>query len=94
MSSAASQDQVVVIVKFLSTLRDQVGTGSDTLVVPSGSSLRTICKHLATAYDLTLPGENIIATLNGHGWQQASQGLDTPLRDGDVIHLFPPIAGG
>jgi molybdopterin converting factor small subunit len=94
MCSATSQDGVAVVIKFLSTLRDRVRTGSETLMLPRGSSLRTICKHLATVYDLTVPGDNIIATLNGHGWQQAPQGLDTPLRDGDVIHLFPPIAGG
>jgi molybdopterin converting factor small subunit len=94
MCSTASPDGVTVVIRFLSTLRDQVGIGAETLVLASGSSLRTISKHLATEHNLTVPGPNIIATLNGHGWQQASRGLDTPLRHGDVIHLFPPIAGG
>jgi molybdopterin synthase sulfur carrier subunit len=31
--------------------------------------------------------------VNGRGLH-VLQGLDTPLSDGDIIALFPPIAGG
>lgn len=87
-------EHVRVLVKFLSALRDRIGVASQTLPLSQGSTLRTVSEHLAQQYGLKVPGDDIIATLNGHGWTQIPQGLDTPLVDGDVIHLFPPVAGG
>ncbi len=85
---------ISITIKFLSALRDDVGVGHEALSLPQGSTLRTVAAHLAEKYGLTVPSENVIATLNGRGWQQTAEGLDTLLTDGDVIHLFPPIAGG
>lgn len=87
-------EQIRVSVKFLSGLRDQIGIASQALILPKGSTLRTVSEHLRRHHDLKVPADDIIATLNGHGWTQTAEGLDTPLADGDVIHLFPPVAGG
>jgi molybdopterin converting factor small subunit len=84
----------MVLVKFLSALRDQVGVASQPLILSKGSTLRTVSEHLGRHCGLKVPADDIIATLNGHGWTQTAEGLDTPLADGDVIHLFPPVAGG
>jgi molybdopterin converting factor small subunit len=35
-----------------------------------------------------------MAILNGRGWEQLPLKLRTEIQDGDVICLFPPIAGG
>ena len=101
MDSASAQprggpvtEHVRVLVRFLSVLRDRIGVASQTLSLPQGSTLRTVSEHLAPRYGLEVPADDIIATLNGHGWTQMPQGLDTPLSEGDVIHLFPPVAGG
>jgi len=94
MCSTSATEQVSVLVKFLSVLRDRMGVGAVTVALPRGSTLRAVSSYLAQEYGLRVPGDNVIATLNGHGWQQTAQGLDTRLLDGDVIHIFPPIAGG
>ena len=87
-------EQIRVLVKFLSALRNQVGIASQTLTLSKGSTLRTVSEHLRRHYGLKVPADDIIATLNGHGWTQTVEGLDTPLAEGDIIHLFPPVAGG
>ena len=89
-----STGHVTVVIKFLSALRDRAGVGEERLSLPKGATLRAMAEHLAQRYGLHVPAPDVMATLNGHGWQQAAQGLDTPLQDGDVIHLFPPISGG
>jgi len=89
-----STGELKVVVKFLSALRDRTGVGEETLSLPAGATLRTVAEHLAQRRGLQVPASEIMATLNGRGWSQADQGLDTPLQDGDVIHLFPPISGG
>jgi len=89
-----STGQVTVAIRFLSALRDRAGVGEERLRLPWGATLRTVAEHLAQRHGLQVPAPAIMATLNGRGWSQADQGLDTPLQDGDVIHLFPPVSGG
>jgi MoaD family protein len=89
-----SAGSITVVIRFLSALRDRAGVGEERLSLPKGSTLRAVSEHLAERYGLRVPAPDVMATLNGRGWQQAAQGLDTPLQDGDVIHLFPPITGG
>ncbi len=85
---------VAVRVFFLSALRDLVNGREIELRLPQGATLRTVAEELVARFGLHVPSAQAMATLNGHGWQQTPQGLDTPLSEGDVIHLFPPIAGG
>jgi len=85
---------ITLRVKYLTTMRDRVGVDEDEVVLQQGASLRDLVRYLEQKRGLLLPRADIIATLNGKGWEQASQGLDTPLQTGDIVHLFPPIAGG
>jgi molybdopterin converting factor small subunit len=94
MCRVIASSEVLVTIRFLSALRDRVGMGAETARLPHGSTLRTVSAHLAQHHALQVPANDVIATLNGRGWAQAAQGLDTPVKDGDVIHLFPPLAGG
>jgi len=89
-----SDSTIVVKVKYLAATRDQAGTGEDQVTLPAGASLRDLACYLKERRGLSLPQSDVIATLNGRGWEQAPQGLDTPLQPGDIVHLFPPIAGG
>jgi molybdopterin converting factor small subunit len=45
-------------------------------------------------YAITAPDIGIMAVLNGKGWMQYPQKLQTKIKDGDAILLFPPISGG
>ena len=87
-------ESIAVTVKYLSALRDQAGVGCEVLHLPRGATLRDVSARVAEAHGIGVPSAQTMATLNGRGWAQYSQGLDTPAGDGDVIDVFPPIAGG
>jgi molybdopterin synthase sulfur carrier subunit len=40
------------------------------------------------------PAGALILLLNGQHLSHLPTGLQTPLKDGDVLSIFPPIAGG
>jgi molybdopterin converting factor small subunit len=91
---AARMETIRVRVRFLSALRDRVGTSESVLVLPTGCTLHQVSQRLLEAYGLDAPSAQVMATLNGHGWAQAAQDRATELMDGDVICLFPPVSGG
>jgi molybdopterin converting factor small subunit len=62
--------------------------------LPEGSRLRELASWLAHARGLKLPDPSVMATLNGRGWAQYREGLDTPLAPGDEVALFPVVGGG
>jgi len=53
-----------------------------------------VAEWLNQRYALSLPDPQVMVTLNGRGWEQLPAKLSTEIREGDVICLFPPIAGG
>ena len=81
-------------IKYLVTLRDRTGRREEQVNFPQGSNLRDVAEWLNERYALSLPNPQIMAILNGKGWEQFPQKLSTEIRDGDVICLFPPISGG
>jgi len=40
------------------------------------------------------PADHLIVLVNGRNYICMPDKLDTPLKDGDEVALFPPIAGG
>lgn len=58
------------------------------------ATLQDVADWLNQRYALSLPGPQVMATLNGRGWEQFPSKLSTEIKEGDVICLFPPIAGG
>ena len=40
------------------------------------------------------PADHLIILVNGRNHMCTADKLDTPLKDGDEVALFPPIAGG
>jgi molybdopterin converting factor small subunit len=85
---------VTVHIRYLSGLRDTTHTRMDEERFPAGTRLRDVSRWLAGKYAITAPGPTVMCTLNGRGWSQASQSLDTELHDGDEIALFPLLSGG
>ena len=83
-----------VRVKYLSALRDTTHRRLDELDLPADSRLSDVAQWLARTYRLTVPGPQLLATLNGRGWPQLPDGPATLLADGDEIALFPLVSGG
>ncbi len=83
-----------VQIKYLAALRDRTGRKREEVSFPSGATLRDVAEWLNQHYALSLPNPQVMATLNGRGWEQFPLKLSTEIKDGDIISLFPPIAGG
>lgn len=83
-----------VTVKYLVSLADKTGRRSDTVKLERGSALSDLAEWLARERDLTVPDRRIMTVLNGKGWDQYPDKLETELEDGDTVLLFPPISGG
>ncbi len=86
--------EVTVRIRYLSSLRDAARTRMEEVRFPGGSRLRDVSTWLAGNHQIAVPGPAVMGTLNGRGWSQASQALETELRDGDEIALFPLLSGG
>jgi len=86
--------EVTVRIRYLSGLRDTTHTRMDEVRFPGGTRLRDISQWLAGKYGIVAPGPTLMCTLNGRGWNQSPQALETELHDGDEIALFPLLSGG
>jgi MoaD family protein len=86
--------EVKVVIKYLVTVKERTGRSQEEVSFPEGSVLSDVVDWLKKRYSLSLPDPNIMAILNGRGWEQLPLKLSTGLREGDVVALFPPIAGG
>jgi MoaD family protein len=94
MSDTEIKRTVKVKMKYLVSVRDKTGRSEEEAEFPAGSTLRNVSGWLMEHYGLAVPGPHVMAILNGRGWGQHPLKLNTPLKDGDAISLFPPIAGG
>jgi molybdopterin converting factor small subunit len=86
--------EVTVRIRYLSGLRDTTGTRMDEVRFPGGTRLQDVSQWLAGKYGIAVPGPTVMSTLNGRGWSQSPQALETELHDGDEIALFPLLSGG
>ena len=79
-----------ITVRFFASLRDAVGVGQCALMVPAGTTLEELVRHLLTLYP----------RLEGHqaSWHfavnQAHAEPPTVLQPGDRVAIFPYVAGG
>jgi molybdopterin synthase sulfur carrier subunit len=81
-------------VRYLSALRDRTGLREEAVELPAGGRLAELASWLGEKRGLALPDPLVMATLNGRGWGQQQQGMNTPLADGDEVALFPVVGGG
>lgn len=91
-----------VQVKFLATIRGITGEPSTELLCNLRDTARILMLRFVKKYgqkfeQVTLEGTNlkpgIKIIINGRDIDYLN-GLDTQLKDGDVIVIIPPIAGG
>lgn len=94
-----------VKVKYFTTLRELSGTAEEELTIRDGANLADLIEEVASKYgkeahDYLYQKEeswkvdpSIYFLINGENSRILS-GLDTKLKDGDVIAIIPPIGGG
>jgi sulfur-carrier protein len=82
---------LTVTVLYFAAVRELVGQSEVKLILPGGiETLRQLAGHL----------EQLVPALAGRlgavRWARNEElvGLDTPLAEGDVIAIIPPVAGG
>ena len=85
---------IQVHIKYLAAVRSLTGRVQEEIILASGSTLSDVANWLSQRYSLPVPSPQVMAILNGQGWEQLPLKLSTEVHDGDVICLFPPIAGG
>ena len=78
---------------FFAGLREALGTGSESLVLPAGvATVGALRDHVASR------GEQWTALANMKNLRvavnQQMVGLDAPLKAGDEVAFFPPVTGG
>ena len=92
-------------VKGFFTLKNAMDGQAVVEVVREMASIRDILDDLSNRFgkglsDLIIDSEtgelvrHVMLLVNGFNYLYLPDMLDTPLKDGDVIALFPPIAGG
>ena len=90
-----------VYVKAFATFREVMDSQLE-LDFPTGATIRMLLAELDGRYNglgvlmFSAPGtlRDFVNILKNGRNIQFLAGLDTPLDDGDVIALFPPVAGG
>lgn len=83
-----------VTVKYLVNLKEKAGTAKEELEFPEGARLKDVADRIRELHCIDLPDHRIMTTLNGKGWSQFPDGINTPVKEGDVVLLFPPLSGG
>jgi MoaD family protein len=91
-----------VTVKFFASFREAVGKGEES--VEGAENVAVLLDELVRRFGEKLvehlyqPGtrelrKTVNILVNGRGLNLPSE-LNTPLRDGDVVAVFPPVSGG
>jgi len=89
-----STSAIAVTVRYLSVLRDKTGLRQEEVSLPGGSVLGDAAKYIHRKYGIQVPSPLLMFILNGKGWNQYPEGLETPLKNRDIILILPPVSGG
>jgi molybdopterin converting factor small subunit len=90
----SSTSKVTVTIKYLVNFSEKAGRREEDVGFPMGSTLVDVIRYLKETRNIILPRSDILALLNGRGWDQYPHKWNTPVINGDIILLFPPISGG
>ena len=89
-------------IKYFATLRDITHTPEETIKLPAETLeelMQFLCKKYGKSFAKWVSREDggfgslSIFLVNGQDYRSLN-GLQTQIKDSDVISLFPPIAGG
>lgn len=83
----------MLTVLFFASLRERFGTDSETVAVPAGATVGALVEALRAR-----GGVWAEALAVGRRWRvavnQDMATLETPLKTGDEVAIFPPVTGG
>jgi molybdopterin synthase sulfur carrier subunit len=96
--------EVKIKVHTILTLQEVIGQREIEIELPQGTSLKGLLSHMVSAWGERLserlfkPGTEellprIRVMVNGRD-KEFLQGLETELKEGDEVYLFPPVSGG
>jgi sulfur-carrier protein len=78
---------------YFASLRESVGLSHETLPMPASGTVAGLIDSLRAR-----EGKWVDALAPGRRWRvavnQEMAGLDTPIKPGDEIAIFPPVTGG
>ncbi|WP_135828786.1 ubiquitin-like small modifier protein 1 [Halorussus halobius] len=84
--------------RFFANFREAVGQKTVERECPEGTTVGDVLADLADEYDMDLFEDGDLRpqlSIMKNGTDVVHlEGLDTPLDDGDVLSVFPPVAGG
>ncbi len=80
-----NNNSISVTVKFFASLR-QYGPDKDVLIIPENSKVRLLFEK----YNIPKDERRAIILVNG----RPHKDLNTIMKNGDIISIFPPIGGG
>jgi molybdopterin converting factor small subunit len=85
---------VEITVKYLSVLKDKAGTAKEVFAMPANSALSDLTGLIESKRGIHLPDPHVMMVLNGKGFNQYPEKLQTKLNAGDTLLLLPPVSGG
>jgi molybdopterin converting factor small subunit len=85
MNNLDNKKEISITIKFFADLR-KYGPKKDDINLPEGSSIQKILEK----YKIPTTNRNIIILVNGTPHKTRNY----IIKEGDVIAIFPPIAGG
>jgi len=93
---------MAIVVKFFASFREATGVGE--VAIPAASNVGGLLDELVGRFGERLTSqlyhpktkrllETVNILVNGRGINLL-EGLDTSLKNGDVVAIFPPVSGG
>ncbi len=86
--------EITITIKYLVNLSEKSGTRKEDVAFSRGSTMEDVIGYLKKNRNIILPSPGILALLNGRGWDQFKDKWNTPVFNGDILLLLPPISGG
>lgn len=81
---------IKIKVKLYAMLKEQVGNDSIDLELKGPATLRTLFDRLEKEYPAVLDFRDHLLVARGNDYLV----LESPLEEGDILSLYPPISGG
>ena len=87
-------DDVQVTVRYFAAARAAAGRAEERFAVGRGTTIQALLDRVERALPEDAAGRQVIARCSVLHNGETGQANGAPLRDGDVVDLLPPFAGG
>ena len=89
VESLTGRSEMKVKLKYFASIAEYVGKKGEEIELSGGTTIDDLLVAVKSQHDALLGMESIIVAVNGE-YNEGS----TPLNEGDVVALFPPVSGG